>query len=88
MDSYSYLPHINKELWNKKKELFKISINNITELNKIFFNAKAKFFDKIDKKYKSEGEEFIKYYKELQNLALDLENVLPYKIHLLKKNMI
>ena len=85
MDSYSYLPHHVQKFWKKYKELFKVPINNIKELNTIFFNGKTKFFDKIDKKYKSEGEKFIKYYKELQKLALNLENVLPEKIRLLKK---
>jgi poly(ADP-ribose) glycohydrolase len=86
MDPYAYLPHKNKEYWNKKKEFFNTPANNISDLNKIFFNGKAIFFDEIEKNYKEQGEEFMKYYKNLQNLALDLEKILPEKISILQKD--
>ena len=86
MDPYSYLPHENKEYWNKKKELFNTPANTISDLNKIFFGGKAKSLDEIEKNYTKEGEEFMKYYKNLQILALNLENLLPEKIPILLKN--
>lgn len=81
----AYLPHKNKDLWDKTKELFKITPNNITELNEIFFKGNCPFFEEIDKNYKKEGEDFLGVYKYLQKLALNLENILPVEITLLKK---
>ena len=87
MADNSYLPHSNKDLWEKAKKKFEISPKNIKELNTIFFNDKSPFFEEIDKKHKSEGENFLKYYEHLRKLALNLESIFPNpEISLLKKN--
>ena len=84
MKSFSYLPHKNKELWEKKKLLFEKPISNIKEIKSIFYDHDCKFFDKIDKLYKNEGEEFIKIYGHLKDLALNIHEILPTEIPLLK----
>ena len=86
MDYFSELPHNNKEFWEKVKERLKIIPNSFKELNTIFFDGKCKFFDEIEKKHKEEGEEFFKVYQYLQDLALNLEKILPETIPILKKN--
>ena len=83
--SFSYLPHFNKEFWEGEKKKLNIYPNDIKDLDKIFFKE-CHFFEEIDKNHKNEGEEFLKVYKELQNLALNLEKILPEKIPMLKKN--
>ena len=85
MSDNCYLPHNNNVLWEEIKAKFKECPNNIKDLNKIFFKDKSPFFTEIDKKYKNEGEEFIKIYKNLQNLVLYLESM-PKEIPLLKTN--
>ena len=85
MADYSFLPHINKDLWEKTKEKFKQSPKDIKELNEIFFKGKSPFFKEIDKNYKNEGVEFLQNYKYLKDLILNLESI-PTKIPLLKKN--
>ena len=80
-----YLPHYNKESWEKSKELFKNEIKEFKELNEIFFKGKCDFFKKIDEKYKKEGEDFVKIYKNLQNLVLDLEKILKPEYDFLEK---
>ena len=84
MDS-SYLPHKYKNIWRKQKEVFLHNPKEFSDLNIIFFNGRCKFFPMIEKLHKKEGEEFLKVYNNLKNLALDLENILPPEIPLLKK---
>ena len=84
MESYSFLPHNDKVSWEIKKNLLDKSPNNFIDLNSIFFNNSCHFFERIDKYYKKEGEEFIKIYDNLRKLALNLENILPTQIQLLK----
>ena len=87
MADNSYLPHSNKDLWEEAKKKFEISPKNIKELNSIFFKNNSPFFEEIDKKHKSEGENFLKYYEHLRKLALNLESIFPNpEISLLKKN--
>ena len=87
MADNSYLPHRNKDLWEEAKKKFEISPKNIKELNSIFFKNNSPFFEAIDKKHKSEGENFLKYYDHLRKLALNLESIFPKpEISLLKKN--
>ena len=80
-----YLPHYNKDSWEKSKELFKNEIKEFKEFNEIFFKGKCDFFKKIDEKYKKEGEDFVKIYKNLQNLVLDLEKILKPEYDFLEK---
>ena len=81
MDFYSYLPHNNKDSWEEIKKILNKTPKDFRDLNSIFFNNHCQFFYKIDKK---EGEEFFHVYDNLRKLALDLENILPSKIQLLK----
>ena len=85
MADNSFLPHNNKALWEKAKEKFKQSPKDINDLNKIFFKGKSPFFKEIDKNYKIEGDEFLKIYKYLKDLILNLESM-PTEIPLLKKD--
>ena len=64
------------------------NLTNLNELNKIFFNNECKFFQAMDKHHKKEVEEFLKVYNNLLNLALNLENILPEEIKLLKEGTI
>ena len=58
------------------KEKFEKEPTKFSDLSEIFFYGQCKFFERIEKEHSSEGEEFIKNYKSLQNLALSLENTL------------
>ena len=80
------LPHKDKNNWNKICEkYFKKNIKDFSDLNDIFFEGKYPFFNEINKNYKNEGDEFVKVYKYLKKLILDLdEKILPYKIKILK----
>jgi len=83
---YITLPHKDQSNWNKICEkYFKKDIENFSDLNTIFFEDKYPFFNEINKKYKNEGDEFVKVYKYLKELILDLdEKILPYEIKVLK----
>lgn len=83
---YIQLPHKDKNNWNRICEkYFKKDINNFAELNHIFYEGKYPFFNEINKKYTKEGDEFIKVYKYLNKLILDLDDkILPYEIKILK----
>ena len=70
---------------------FKELINNFQEkpkkfrdFNSIFFENKCYFFEKIEKEYPKEGEEFLNVYEYLQNLVLDIKNIIKEEIPLLK----
>ena len=64
------------------------NLKNLNELNKIFFNNKCKFFRAMDELHQKEVEEFLNVYNNLLNLALNLENLLPEEIKLLKEGTI
>jgi hypothetical protein len=83
---YINLPHKDKNNWNKICEkYFKKNIKNFSDLNVIFFDGKYPFFNEINQNYKKEGDEFVKVYKYLQKLILNLdEKILPYEIKILK----
>ena len=81
-----YLPHQSKDSLEKLKEAFSKKPKDLIELNTIFFKNKYEFFKEIDKNYKNEGEEFLKIYENLRNLALDIENIIPPEIKIMKKN--
>ena len=83
---YINLPHKDENNWNKICEKYiKKSIKNFSDLNVIFFDGKYPFFNEINKNYKKEGDEFVKVYKYLQKLILNLdEKILPYEIKILK----
>ena len=74
-------PYIN----NYSKVNFSKTPKTFNELNEIFFNGKRKFFYKIEKNYPKEGEEFLKIYKNLQELVSNIDNILQKEYPLLKK---
>ena len=74
-------PYIN----NYSKVNFSKTPKTFNELNEIFFNGKSKFFYKIEKNYPKEGEEFLKIYKNLQELVSNIDNILQKEYPLLKK---
>ena len=74
-------PFIN----NYSKVNFSKTPKTFNELNEIFFNGKSKFFYKIEKNYPKEGEEFLKIYKNLQELVSNIDNILQKEYPLLKK---
>ena len=74
-------PYIN----NYSKVNFSKTPKTFNELNEIFFNGKSKFFYKIEKYYPKEGEEFLKIYKNLQELVSNIDNILQKEYPLLKK---
>ena len=74
-------PFIN----NYSKVNFSKTPKTFNELNEIFFNGKSKFFYKIEKNYPKEGEEFLKIYKNLQELVSNIDNILQIEYPLLKK---
>ena len=87
MESFSsYLPHSDKEFFEKVKLNISKTPNDFKDLNDIFFKGKCHFFEEINRNYKTEGEKFFKIYNYLQNLALNSENILPKEIPLLKKD--
>ena len=88
MATCSYLPHKNKEQWNKIKEILRITPTNFTELDTLFFKGKCLFFKAMSKRHENEAKEFLKIYNNLSKLALNLENILPEEIKLLKKDTI
>ena len=86
MDSFSYLPHKDKDLMEIIKTKFNQPIENITDLNKIFFKGQCRFFDYINYNYKKEGEEFVKIFDNYKQLVNNIENILKPEIPLLKTN--
>jgi len=81
----AYLPHKNEFSLNELKEKFRETPKSIDDINKKFFNGKCPFFKEIDKNYQQEAQDFINIYKNLQNLALDIENILTKEIPFLKE---
>ena len=76
----AYMPHKNKDL----QEKFSIIPKTFSDFNNIFFNGKSSFFEKIEKNHPKEGEEFLKIYKNLKELVLNMETVLQKEYPFLK----
>ena len=69
------------------KEKFEKEPKKFIDFNTIFFNGKCKFFEKIEKNYFLEGEEFLKIYNSLKKLALNIEqNLKVDDLPILKTN--
>ena len=81
----AYLPN-KKEFLLMIKEKFEKSAKSINDINIIFFHGNCPFFKEIVKSfYQKEAQEFINIYKNLQKLALDIENILQKEIPFLKE---
>ena len=68
------LPHKNPKLLYNLKCCFQKIPNNINDINLTFFRNKCQYFNFLKKE---EIEEFLKSYKYLQKLALQLEKLFP-----------
>ena len=71
------LPHKDENAYKNMQQLFLIPVNNLNGINNIFFNGRCSLFKLIEKYYPEEGNEFMKIYKYLQQLALDIKKILP-----------
>lgn len=75
----------NDALYKKIDNCFNKDVKKFNDLNEIFFKNKSPFFNKIETDYSKEGEEFMKIYKYLKELAINIKKILPMKeIPLLK----
>ena len=68
------LPHKNPKLLYNLKCCFQKIPNNINDINLTFFRNKCQYFNFLKKE---EIDEFLKSYKYLQKLALQLEKLFP-----------
>ena len=82
----AFMPHANDQYYNNIIKLFSYPISNMNELNFIFFANKCPFFPIIQQHYRNEAFEFIKSYQYLKQLALNIKQILPDYIPLLKAN--
>ena len=82
----SYFPHKFKVLWDRTKEIFNTEIKTISDINTTFYEGKSKLFKEIEESYPEEGKEFIKIYKNICSLVLDIENIFKDEIKILKSN--
>ena len=68
------LPHKNPKLLYNLKCCFQKVPNDINDINLTFFRNKCQYFNFLKKE---EIDEFLKYYKYLQKLVLQLEKLFP-----------
>ena len=80
------MPHANDQYYNNIIKLFSYPISNMNEFNFIFFANKCPFFPIIQQHYRNEAFEFMKSYQYLKQLALNIKQILPDYIPLLKAN--
>ena len=71
------LPHKDENVYKKMQQLFSKPANYLNDINDIFFNGRCALFKLIEKYCPEEGNEFIKIYKYLQKLALNIKEILP-----------
>ena len=84
MISYAYMPHANLELFDKINRSFNLPVSNMNDLNFIFFSNKCPFFPIMQQYYTNEAFEFLQSYNYLKQLALNVKNILPDYITLLR----
>ena len=65
----AYIPQLNNYL----RERFSKTPKTFSEFNYIFFDGKCRFFGEIETNYQKEGNEFLKIYKNLSELVLNME---------------
>jgi poly(ADP-ribose) glycohydrolase len=71
------LPNKFPEIWENTKKMFSIEIKSINELNNLFYRGKAKFFEELEKSFPEDGEKFLKVYKNISKLVLDMKDIFP-----------
>ena len=80
------LPHYNNvKYWSVGKEKFKKEVQSFKDFNNIFFNGQYTFFNELEESHPEEAAEFMKVYKYLKELALNLEDNLEKSYDLLLK---
>lgn len=80
-----FLPHANQILYQNILSSFSQNVIDMNTLNLIFFGNRCLFFPFIQQYYPAEALEFIKVYKYLQQMALNIINILPQNLPLLKQ---
>ena len=79
------LPHSYQVMLQNIICNFSQPVLDMNALNMIFFGNKCPFFPLIQQYYPSEALEFLKAYPFLQQLALNINNILPNEIPLLQQ---
>ena len=79
------LPHSNPVVLQNIINSFSVPIIDMNQLNLIFFGNKCCFFPLIQQYYPLEAFEFLKVYPYLQQLALNINYILPTEIPLLQQ---
>ena len=80
-----YLPHTNQIFFNNITFCFSQPVYDMNSLNNIFFKNQCPFFLLINQLYQQESFEFLKVYNNLAKLVLNMGNILPQSIPILKK---
>ena len=80
-----FLPHSNPIFYNNITCCFSQNIVDMNSLNYIFFGNRCSFFPLIQQYYPAEAFEFLKIYKYLQQLALNIGNILPQSLKFLQQ---
>ena len=71
------LPHDKEFDYKELQEIFKKPVNNLRDINNIFYKGRSLFFKLIEKNCPEEAKEFINIYKHLQQLALNIKEIFP-----------
>ena len=85
-NTVSYFPHKFKDIWDKTKEMFNTDIKTISDINTTFYSGKSKFFKEIEKSCAEQGNEFIKVFKNIRSLVLNIDKLFKDEIKILKSN--
>ena len=78
------MPHVNGQYYANINRKFSLQVENMNNLNYIFFANQCPFFPIMGQFYPNEAFEFIKHYDYLRKLALNINNILPDSFPLLK----
>ena len=79
------LPHSNQIVLEQIITCFSQPVLDMNTLNLIFFQNRATFFPWLQQNYPQEALEFLKVYPSLQRMVLNIENILPKQLPLLKQ---
>ena len=82
---YIYLPHANQIFLQNITASFLIPVYSMDGLNNIFFNNNCPFFSLMQQFYPQESAAFLNVYDNLRQLVLNIGNILPQSIQILKK---
>lgn len=82
---YIFLPHTNQIFFQNIASSFTKAVFSMNCLNRIFFNNMCPFFPLMQQYFPQESFDFLSVYNELAKLVLNMGNVLPQSIQILKK---